>query len=75
MGNWTPATLSQGFLSGRWQRRDGTVYGVSGRANPGPNSPIEGGDDADAKVDVSSGAPIAEPTKHPTGNIRPSVSG
>jgi hypothetical protein len=22
-----PATLTQGFLSGRWQRRDGNVYG------------------------------------------------
>lgn len=24
---WTPATLTQGFLSGRWLRRDGNVYG------------------------------------------------
>lgn len=23
---WAPATVSQGFLSGRWQRRDGDIY-------------------------------------------------
>ena len=54
----TASTLTQGFLSGRWQRRDGNVYGTpAGRSIPGPNSAIRGGDDAQARVDVPSGAP------------------
>ena len=57
---WTPDTVAQGFLAGRWLRRDGDVYGSAGlRAESGPNSPIKGGDDANARVDVPSGAPRA----------------
>src|SRR5580698_5694846 len=26
---WAPGTLAQGFLGGRWNRRDGTVYGTT----------------------------------------------
>lgn len=58
-----PPTLAQGWLSYRWQRRSGTVYGnvALGRAT-GPNSPIAGGEDTDAAVDVPSGAPrVATP--------------
>lgn len=54
----TPETGTQGFLSNRWQRRDGTIYGepaATGRALV--NSPIDGGEDTDASVDVPSGAP------------------
>lgn len=55
---WTPNTISQGFLAGRWLRRDGTSYGGAAlRVVPGPNSPIAGGQDSQAKVDVPSGAP------------------
>lgn len=55
---WTPDTVTQGFLAGRWLRRDGNVYGNQVlRGLPGPNSPIAGGDDNQAKVDVPSGAP------------------
>lgn len=49
-----PATLTQGWLSHRWQRRDGTGY--KALAAQGRNSPIAGGDDAKAQVDVPSGA-------------------
>lgn len=52
----TPATQEQGFLSARWQRRDGDVY-ASTAAVQSANSPIRGGDDAAARVDVPSGAP------------------
>ncbi|HEY1887152.1 MAG TPA: hypothetical protein VGG86_14065 [Roseiarcus sp.] len=55
---WTGDTVTQGFLSGRWLRRDGNVYsGAALRGVPGPNSPIAGGDDNQAKIDVPSGAP------------------
>ena len=58
---WTPDTVAQGFLAGRWLRRDGNVYGGGTlRGVPGPNSPIAGGQDAKAKVDVPSGAPRVE---------------
>jgi hypothetical protein len=53
-----PGTLTQGWLSNRWNRRDGTVYGNVGVGRTsGPNSPIAGGEDTDAAVDVPSGAP------------------
>jgi hypothetical protein len=43
----TPGTVTQGYLSGRWQRRDGNVYAAAGsREIPGPNSPIAGGESA-----------------------------
>ena len=52
------ATSAQGWLAGRWQRRDGDIYGATGVARAGQeNSPIAGGPDAGAKVDVPSGAP------------------
>lgn len=55
---WTPNTVTQGFLAGRWLRRDGDVYtGAALRVVPGPNSPIAGGPDFQAKVDVPSGTP------------------
>lgn len=56
---WTPETLTQGFLAGRWLRRDGTVYGggALGRTTQAANSPIAGGDDNQAKVYVPSGVP------------------
>ena len=55
---WTPNTVNQGFLAGRWLRRDGNVYaGGALRGVMGPNSPIAGGQDSQAKVDVPSGAP------------------
>ena len=55
---WEPATVTQGFLSGKYERRDGTVYGASAtKADSDINSPIQGGDDAQAKVDVPSGEP------------------
>lgn len=54
---WTPGTLAQGFLNARWNRRDGNSYATPAlRAVSGPNSPIRGGDDNAAKVDVPSGA-------------------
>lgn len=59
---WTPATTTQGFLSARWIRRGGNVYGVAaGRASSGPNSPVEGGESVDATVAVSSGVPRSAP--------------
>ena len=59
LAGWpTPATTTQGFLNARWQRRDGDSYaGAAARGLPGPNSPIRGGDDAGAEVDVPSGEP------------------
>ena len=56
---WTPETVTQGFLASRWLRRDGTVYGggALGRTTQAANSPIAGGDDAQAKVSVPSGVP------------------
>lgn len=55
---WTAETVTQGFLASRWLRRDGNVYpGGALRGVPGPNSPIAGGEDAEAKVDVPSGIP------------------
>ena len=59
---WTPATLTQGFLSGRWLRRDGTVYGpgVAPGQVRGVNSPVAPGEDEGETVDVSSGAPLAK---------------
>lgn len=54
---WAPGTIAQGFLSGRWNRRDGNSYATASlRGVPGPNSPIRGGDDSGAQVDVPSGA-------------------
>jgi hypothetical protein len=47
---WAPATVPQGFLGGRWQRRAGNVYGAAAlRGFPGPNSPIEGGESAESQ--------------------------
>lgn len=55
---WTTETTTQGFLSGRWLRRDGDVYGGAAALGvKGANSPVVGGEDENAKVDVSSGAP------------------
>ena len=55
---WEPDTVSQGFLSGKYERRDGTVYGPgSTEADAHVNSAIRGGDDAQAKVDPQSGEP------------------
>jgi hypothetical protein len=31
---WAPATLTQGFLANRWQRRDGTVFAPSNSTAP-----------------------------------------
>ena len=46
----------QAWLSSRWFRLNGNVYGAAGlRAVPGPNSPIRGGDDSQAQVSVPSG--------------------
>ena len=54
---WAPGTIAQGFLGARWNRRDGDSYATGAlRAATGPNSPIRGGDDASAAVDVPSGA-------------------
>ena len=73
---WTGATTAQGFLSGRWLRRDGTVYsGGAARGVSGPNSPVEGGESVDATVAVSSGVPRVGQTVNPSGNIRPSLGG
>lgn len=75
---WTPATLAQGFLSNRWLRRDGDVYGgASLRGVRGPNSPIAGGESVNAEVDVSSGAArvVDAPIINPKRNLRPSVGG
>lgn len=72
---WNTQTGVQGFLSNRWIRRDGDIYASGAlRGLPGPNSPIAGGDDANAKVDVPSGVPRVNdgPSQHPAGNIRPS---
>lgn len=72
---WTTQTTTQGFLSGRWLRRDGTVYGgAAARGLPGPNSAIAGGEDINARVDPSSGAPNAPPVD-PARNLRPSRRG
>lgn len=58
---WTPDTVSQGFLAGRWLRRDGNVYGIGVlRGVRDANSPIAGGQDHQAKVSVPSGAPRIE---------------
>lgn len=57
---WTPATATQGFLAARWLRRDGTGYTPT-PGPTGPRSPIRGGDDANARVDVPSGAPRVAP--------------
>jgi hypothetical protein len=69
-------TTAQGYLSHRWQRRDGTVYPLApGALRARVNSPIRGGDDANARVDVPSGAPrVARTAEHPARNLRPSVS-
>ena len=54
---WAPGTTTQGFLGARWNRRDGNVYGDAAlRGVQAANSPIRGGDDAGAIVDVPSGA-------------------
>ena len=46
---WEPATLTQGFLAGRYERRDGTSYGAAATQDEANlNSPIAGGDDAQA---------------------------
>ena len=67
-------TEAQGYLSHRWQRRDGNVYPVAvltGRLN----SPIRGGADAHARVAVESGAPrVARTAEHPPRHLRPPVS-
>lgn len=71
---WTSETTAQGFLSGRWLRRAGDVYGLAAaRGVPGPNSAIAGGEDVNAKVSTSSGEPRSGAI-NPTGNIRPSIS-
>lgn len=58
VGGWpNPATAAQGFLSGRFQRRDGTGFPSATAADAKVNSPIRGGDDANARVDVPSGEP------------------
>lgn len=55
---WTAETATQGFLAGRWLRRDGDVYGAGAlRGAAGSIAPPRGGDDNQAKVDVPSGAP------------------
>jgi hypothetical protein len=55
---WAPATDTQGFLAGKFERRDGDVYGAAAtQADANINSPIAGGDDAQAQIDVPSGAP------------------
>lgn len=55
---WEPATLSQGFLSGRFERRDGTVYGSGATAaDEHLNSAVRGGEDAQDKVAPESGIP------------------
>lgn len=55
---WEPATLTQGFLSGRFERRDGTVYGSGATAaDEHLNSAVRGGDDAQDKVAPESGVP------------------
>lgn len=59
---WTSATTTQGFLSGRWLRRDGTVYGgAAARGVQGANSPVEGGEDMYAPLNRSSGIPRSWP--------------
>jgi hypothetical protein len=55
---WSPGTENQGFLAARFERRDGTIYGPSAtQADTHINTPIAGGDDAQARVDVPSGEP------------------
>lgn len=57
---WTPNTVTQGFLAGRWLRRDGNVYGGGAlRGATDSLAPPRGGDDDQAKVSVPSGAPRA----------------
>lgn len=61
---WTPETSVQGFLAGRWLRRDGNVYGPAATllgAPQAPNAPLAGGDDNQAKVYVPSGVPRVGP--------------
>lgn len=71
---WTPATTAQGFLSGRWLRRDGDIYGGgAGRVGSIPNSPIDGGEDMYAAVQRSSGVPRSNAPIDPSRDLRPSV--
>jgi hypothetical protein len=66
-------TTAQGYLTHRWQRRDGNVY-PAGTLPARRNSPIRGGADAHARVAVESGAPrVGRSPKHPARHIRPSV--
>jgi hypothetical protein len=54
---WAPGTLAQGFLGGRWNRRDGDVYATPVlRGVLASTYPVRGGDDAQSQVDVPSGA-------------------
>lgn len=49
-------TATQGWLAHQWKRRDGTVYGPPAtQADAHINSPVRGGDDAQAQVSVPSG--------------------
>lgn len=70
---WSTATDSQGFLSNRWERRDGDIYasGAATRGVSGPNSPITGGESVDAMVAVSSGVPRVAQAVNPSGSLRP----
>jgi hypothetical protein len=66
-------TTAQGYLSHRWQRRDGNVY-PAGTLLAERNSPIRGGQDARARVAVESGAPrVGRTPEHPARHLRPSV--
>jgi Flp pilus assembly protein TadG len=66
-------TTAQGYLSYRWQRRDGNVY-PAGVLPARRNSPIAGGPDANARVAVESGAPrVGRNAEHPARHIRASV--
>ena len=56
---WAPGTIAQGFLSGRWNRRDGVGYPSATAQTRETNSPIRGGDDVNAKVSTASGLPRA----------------
>lgn len=65
---WAPGTQTQGFLTGRWNRRAGNVYpGAVGAIKA--NSPIAGGQDANARVAVESGAPRVEGSREKTKDV------